>query len=109
MGYLKKIAVGCLVKIWLRYFWVGKPTNEFEASWIKFRNFTDSSVSALINERTQRILSKQFGNLSGVFLSVSVPNTAIDTAWIGIDQKLKTVGGAAGESADISNYSSNYR
>lgn len=85
--------------------WVwGKPTIEFEASERKIRIFTDSGGSALINERTQQRLSKQFSYLSGLFPSGNISDTAINIAWVGIDEEKKAVGGAAGESAYISNY-----
>lgn len=82
----------------------GKPNIEYEASGRKFRIYTDSSGLALINERTQQRLNKQFSYLSSLFFPGDIPNTTIDIAWVGIDEERKTVGGAAGESAYISNY-----
>lgn len=82
----------------------GKPNIEYEASGIKFRIFADSSGSALINESTQQRLSKQFSYLSGLFPPGDTPNPPVDIAWVGIDEERNTVGGAAGESAYISNY-----
>jgi len=90
----------------LLFIW-GKPTIEFESPGRKFRIFTDSSGSELINQRTQQRLSKQYGYLSGLFSTIEfkdIPDAVIDIAWAGIDENLKTIGGAAGESAYISNY-----
>jgi len=65
----------------------GKSDIEFKASGRKFRIFIDSGGSALINEKTQQRLSKQYGYLSGLFPPGDIPDSIVDIAWVGIDEK----------------------
>lgn len=84
-------------------FW-GKSNIEFKAAGRKFRIYTDSLGSGMINERTQQRLKKQYSYLTGLFPPGDIHDRVVDIAWVGIEEKWNTIGGAAGENAYISNY-----
>ena len=85
-------------------FMLGKAAAEFREEHTSFRIFTDSPGKTLVGEAEKKILISQYHYLADLFFDEDVSDKYAELAWAGIEKKHGVLGGAAGVTGFVSNY-----